>query len=127
MHNPDLMLSILCAQRLCASSVMHDSKNTVNLILDFCSTFGIWDQTGAGPDRSATHVPSGIFLWHYFTCFMCDYPLLLSGINTDMGGVFCGCPEYGCFDFGNPRSGWVVMPNAQIRVVTNRRLLDMGE
>ena len=33
---------------------MHDSKNTVNLILNFCSTFGIWDQTGAGPDRSAT-------------------------------------------------------------------------
>ena len=36
-----------------------------------------------------------------------------------MGGGFSGCPGFGCFDFGNPRSGWVVMPNVQIRVVTN--------
>ena len=34
-----------------------------------------------------------------------------------MGGVFCGCPEFDCFGFDNPKSGWVVIHNAQIRVV----------
>ena len=54
MHNPDLMLSILCAQRPCASSVMHDGKNTVNLILDFCTVLEYFWQMG--PDWSGTRL-----------------------------------------------------------------------
>ena len=45
------------AQRLCASSVMHDAKNTVNLILDFCKVLEYFWQMG--PDWSATHVRKG--------------------------------------------------------------------
>eukprot|EP01048_Picozoa_sp_COSAG05_P005993 COSAG05_NODE_372_length_10695_cov_5.301623_8_plen_78_part_00 len=30
-----------------------------------------------------------------------------------MGGVFCGCPEFDCFGFDNPKSGWVVIHNSR--------------
>ena len=35
----------------------------------------------------------------------------LLGINFGYGCFYlCGCPKSDCVDFGDPRSGWVVMP-----------------